>query len=1259
MKADFEFSGFRLVRHLGRGSSGDVFEAVRVDSSRAVLKLASDELCDDAEFVRRFLEAGHKAMTLGSTRVAQVLDVGQREGRPFLAVEYVPNVSLSTLLERRTGEGAPLSVALAVGVAGEIAQTLEHAHRHKGLVHGDLSPSNVLLTPEGQVKLSDFCLADALFSAFADMPSLVGKWAHASPERARGEPPTPASDLFSLGILLFELLTGESPVARPNVERTRRALALLDTPPALPGGRAPPQLADVVRSLLEPDPARRPASAARVHEALLAAGYEAGARFDPSELGAIVRRTLAEAAPTPASLQGLLESYSEPPPPAIELRWEPLETRDSVPPSWSERGSRREVTVLVIAADDDLPDDAVARMDAALSRHGARVLELAPRQVTAVFGLAQDDGRDVENAARAGHVVLRFFQHGRVGVSGGLASLRTRVSPEGDPAEPQALRGAIEAALSRTGRRGWLVIDEHCARQLRRFFELEPLGGEGRAWVVEEPLSEPLGQFVGRKPELRRMGELLQQASGGQLQVVGLLGRAGVGKSRFLVELGRRLRAGSSNVDLLVATCPPSGRSSSLSAMDSMLRAVCDVREGDSVDRIHHVLPRLRALGLGDYEVAATLVQLGAGAERRELPSGAPLDVVMARVLARLARERLQVFCWDNAQEIDATSAQLLQSMLPDLAARRIVLVFAARPDEHAPFRDLPGYVEVGLEDLDVKDVRRLLERRLAVDRIPDKLLSFFHERAGGHPMFLEELVHEALASGALVVRHRYIERAELDELAVPRTLHSLLSDRIRRLPDAERNLLVAAAVVGEPVDTAVLAEMTELDIPAVRELSEALERRELVRLTGPGAMRFSSRLLPEVVLSGLDAELLVVLHQRAADALQATSGGADEDAARIAEHLVRAGRAGAAARHYAGSGLFNLRSRRFDRAASELAHALESAELAEVGAGELSIWVSALAEAASRVNQDAGVMAAVQRLERLLDPSALTPSLRFDMARALAEVDRDDEARRRLTRLLEDPETSLGLRRGALTALAELALRRGEFAEALERIAAATELGAGSAREQHRMLLTSAQALASTDRFDEAFAALKSAAEVATPSDAALACQRARTRAVVCGFCGDWQGCADASEEAAEQGREAGLIREVAANLHNLGEASIRLGDLARGYAALQSSLSLAEGASLQRIANFDRLLLAYLDALDDLPRADEIFEERLSEATRRGWTLDRLTGRYLLGKLMARRGDRERARRELEAVRDQALCAENRPLSRDCEHELAALVD
>jgi serine/threonine protein kinase/tetratricopeptide (TPR) repeat protein len=1263
-------AGYRVAHSLGRGSFGEVFEATREGveglQKPVALKVLSAELSANKDFSDAFIAAAELAARLGHANIVQVLDVGRdpTSGTPFVAAELIAGLPLSVLLEQLKRSSDPLPTGLAVLIGSEIAKALDHAHRRTdsdgrrlGIVHGDLSPANVFLTWEGQVKVADFCVGDALFRADPDSPILLGKWAHAAPERARGERPGPAADLFSLGIILFELLSGQNPFERPGSDQVRRALGSLAAAPSVRVlvPHAHEQLAQIVEALLTPQASNRTPSAARLHESLMEHGYASGSRFGTSDL----QQLLAGLSPKPTTsspaLRSLLDSIHEPSAPEIEVRYESLDGQETLPPAWSEDATLHDATLVVFAFERPAPEETRALLSTILRRYGGRMLAEEPSEVSAVFGLDQPDGRDTESAARSAVLALRTLQHTGIGPSSGLCAARVRLNAEGEPSDSAALAESIAQARALAGRRGWAVADRRSARELRRSFDLEPLGS-GRGWVIEELRSEPHGEFVGRRQLLSDVADTLERAHGGRLHVLGLVGAAGIGKTRFLTELVRRLRRGSAKVGFALASCPPGGKREPLSATDAMLRTLCGVREGDSPARLQPVERQLRATGLNEAQAAAVLARLGGGAPASEQP--APIGPVVTQLLASLARDRLHLFAWDDAHELDPETAELLTSVVTALGGTRVVLLFAARPDDEAAFKQIPGYSEIVLAELDEREARRLVALRLGTDRVPDRVFSFFHERAGGHPMFLEELVHEALDEGSIVVSHRFVDKANLEPRAVPRTLRSTLANRIRRLPLDQRNLLIAAAVLGEPIDVAVLAHVAESTVGAVNALSETLEEQDFLRRDDYLTASFNSPLLRELLVADLDEKALQHLHRRAADAYRTVFENPTEIAHRIAHHLERAGDARGAARYFASSGLSSLRAGRFDRAVIELARSI-SLEVDTIDGGELVLRISALTQAIARCPERQGVIDAVvdveQQLAKFVELDARTfANLLLDLGKILAQSDREEHARTIFDRVVELSEGWPELCRAALTSAAEISLRRGDFAEALELAERATGLGLGSSAEQHRLLLTQAQALASVERYDDALQALAKAAELAPGADSALACARARTRAIICAFRGDWQGCAEASEEAAEQGRLAGQTREVAANLHNQGEALIRTGELARGYGAIHASLALAEEIGSDRIANFNRLYLAYLDAVDGLPGADEVLASCMAQALRRGWTLDHLTGRYLLGKLLASRGELNAAFRELNAVRSRALELENRPLARDCAYEL-----
>ena len=247
---------YDVVRPLGSGGMGEVYLARdRVLGRDVALKVLRRQYAGDEEFAERFKREAMSAASLSHPNIVQVYDRGEtEEGASYIAMEYVPG---GTLKEKISREG-PLEAADAAGIGAQVAEALGAAH-DRGMVHRDIKPQNVLLTARGGAKVADFGIARAGSSAtISRTGSVMGTAGYMSPEQALGKPATPKSDLYSLGVVLYEALTGELPYTADNpIAVSMKHVNEPLRPPVQLNPRVPEGMNAIVTKLLAKDPEDR------------------------------------------------------------------------------------------------------------------------------------------------------------------------------------------------------------------------------------------------------------------------------------------------------------------------------------------------------------------------------------------------------------------------------------------------------------------------------------------------------------------------------------------------------------------------------------------------------------------------------------------------------------------------------------------------------------------------------------------------------------------------------------------------------------------------------------------------------------------------------------------------------------------------------------------------------------------------------------------------------------------------------------------
>ena len=279
---------FEVLELLGKGGMGEVFLARDTKLGRKVaLKFLPDELEEDAQTRARFVHEAKSAAALDHPFICKVYETGEHEGKAFIAMEYVEGKTLKDSLE-----GGALPLRQAVELTLEIAEALEHAHA-KGIVHRDLKPANIICTPQGHAKVMDFGLAKRMLpkgeaelsrtlthATLTEQGAISGTISYMSPEQAKGDKIDGRSDIFSLGIILYEMLSGKHPFSKPSPIETLTSI-LRDTvaPTHITPKSVNPVINPILRKALAKNPEQRYQNIKDFAAALRKAPIEKGFRI--------------------------------------------------------------------------------------------------------------------------------------------------------------------------------------------------------------------------------------------------------------------------------------------------------------------------------------------------------------------------------------------------------------------------------------------------------------------------------------------------------------------------------------------------------------------------------------------------------------------------------------------------------------------------------------------------------------------------------------------------------------------------------------------------------------------------------------------------------------------------------------------------------------------------------------------------------------------------------------------------------------------
>ncbi|WNG51580.1 protein kinase [Archangium minus] len=899
---------FEILAELGGGAMGRVFRAHDEELQRVVaLKFLLPREGLGERWPMGLLRQEARAIAqLDHENIIRVFDVAEWVGEPweprtpFIVMECLDGESLASLLQREQ----KLGVRRALEIMSAVAAGLAHAHgRH--IVHRDLKPSNVFITGRGGVKLLDFGLAWLTSSSGSPVPYLptAGTPPYMSPEQWRGGKQDERTDIWSSGVMLYEVLTGELPYPSSTLEELR---AKVVAPGFVPSVRArdpelPQELEALVASALAKDPRERLPSAIELRDRLRRLEERLGPWREEPRAVAPQRRPVTLVSYRLVGLVGLAgeldpEDFSE-----LEAAFQKLCS---------------EIT----------------------QQHGGSITTCVGDEVLTCFGYPVAHEEDSEQAINAGLKLSAILPEElrRRFASLDLGSLAVQVGvhtemvvfddilPElrGRTPTIQGEAPRIASWLARQSEPGTVVLSDATNTLVQRVFESEALGSrtfEGLSgarhvdiWRVSRARKAAtrfdralavgsLSPLVGREHELSQLLEYWEEAREGHGSFVLLTAEAGLGKSRLIQEA--RQRVASSSCTVLRCQCWSQFANSAFHPLIELLQHLFRLEpEGAPRDNLRKLKEQLGTLGLESEHIALitsflslpvmeNLPLLQLSPERQKERTFEALTAL----LLRIARERPVFGVVEDLHWADPSTLALLDYVLGRVRGARVLLVLSARPSSfHHAWPEVGSLHRMELERLPARLTATLVQEAAGDRTLNEETVRLLVEKTDGIPLFVEELTRMVVGGGALP--------------SIPISLHELLLARLDRLPPRHKALAQLCAVVGRSFSHALMATLMRRPPEALQaDLEELVDMGLLQREEEQEGPRYQFRhaLLQDAAYQSLLRGTRRQHHRRIAQALEEQFPDVVETQPELlAHHYTEAGAYEPAIRHWLQAGL-------------------------------------------------------------------------------------------------------------------------------------------------------------------------------------------------------------------------------------------------------------------------------------------------------------------------------------------------------------------
>jgi serine/threonine protein kinase/predicted ATPase/class 3 adenylate cyclase len=943
-------SHYQVMSSLGAGGMGEVYLARDTSLGRPVaLKLLAAQFTRDSDRVKRFQQEASAASALNHPGILTVYEIGQHDDLHFIATEYVEGETL-----RQRIKNGPVKLIDALDAAIQMAGALAAAHA-AGIVHRDIKPENIMIRPDGLVKVLDFGVAKLIQNSPSsttlrtavdrirtETGAILGTIQYMSPEQLRALELDQRTDIFSLGIVLYELVSGTRPFTGDTP--TDEMVSLLEKEP-LPL-KGPTELERIVKKALAKDRSRRYQTATELQTDLkafmrnaelelqqslscpLCSRQSSGAFEFCGNCGAALKKKC-------PNCDGHVAATSD----FCGLCGFKFQSAKETSAYRAQSGSfssglgdeRRRATIVysVISGCSAIlerfdPEEADRDLQSirqtvvsVITEHGGVVERCNGEEVVALFGVPASYEDDFLRAVRAAldlrlrlrnlsaDLEMRLGQPLRIytGISSG--SVVARVSDEKQfNVTGEALQTATRLAANAEADE--ILVSPETQRLIQPFFRLSSKGSiplkpsaeavpvfrvEGETGIqtrLEAAEVMGLTAYVGRTDELGVLQSSLSRALSGEGQFVTVLGEAGLGKSRLLLEFLSSLEG--TPVNIVQSRCHSHGSTTPYLPFIDSLRDLLSLRKEEAPERIRETAianiksidPSLEAyipvyLHLLSIE---SIDHSGTGDLKGDDLSLA-IQEALSAILTLHSRSAPGVILLEDWHWADEASVETLKRVASLLPVHPLLIVTTSRPEGSLDWTYVENHTLLSLTPLSESYSVQIIESIVGSKKLPDGFGDLLYRRTGGNPFFVEEVCRTLVDNGTIkVIDGSARLEGSLEDLNIPDTVQSLIRTRLDQLDAESQALLRRAAVLGREFNLRVLDRMTERQ-SAITSCLEGLQKKGLIqqiRVVPESVYRFKHVLTQEVAYDSLLFHQRKALHESAGRALEELYNGRFEE---------------------------------------------------------------------------------------------------------------------------------------------------------------------------------------------------------------------------------------------------------------------------------------------------------------------------------------------------------------------------------------------